>query len=214
MPAIRVNRPIEKGQTTIQAALAGALSYVRPPRPGPVPKDSGRVIGTVLGRRLIGGENERFVQELFAGVRISQVVEGEPGDQDIVEGRIPIDDDDSEDNYYPSKRYKYSREHKLAAIEYFQTTWRALKDGSYERISKRLAAKKLKITRQMLREWICNKERIKEQRRGSYRARYRVSRAREINMEAKLNKGFEEAREMGRKVSYKWMIRYARLIYE
>lgn len=60
VPAIRANEPREKGQTTIQAALTGGLSYVRLPRPGPVPKDSGRIIDTVLGRRLIGGDNERF----------------------------------------------------------------------------------------------------------------------------------------------------------
>ena len=54
---------------------------MRPPRPRPIPKDSGRTISTVLGRRLISGDNEKFVQELFAGVRISQAIEGEPNDQ-------------------------------------------------------------------------------------------------------------------------------------
>jgi hypothetical protein len=56
---------------------------MRQPRLGPVLKDSGRIIDIVLGRRLLGGDNEKLVQELFASVRISQVVDselGEPGD--------------------------------------------------------------------------------------------------------------------------------------
>ncbi|PMD14958.1 hypothetical protein NA56DRAFT_358770 [Hyaloscypha hepaticicola] len=57
---------IKKGQTTIQATLARGLSYIRQPRPGPVPKDSGRIIDIVLGKRLLGGDNEKLVQELFA----------------------------------------------------------------------------------------------------------------------------------------------------
>ena len=121
---IRQSDPLEKGQTTIQAALTGGLSYTRPPRPGPVPKDSGRIINTVFGRRLISGDNKKFVQELFAGIRISQAAETnrEPGDKDIMEGRIPKDNDNRDVDYEPTKRYKYSRKHKLAAIEYFQTT--------------------------------------------------------------------------------------------
>lgn len=72
IPTIRPTGPLEKGQITIQAALAGGLSYLCPPRPGPVPKDSGRFVNTILGKWLIGGDNEKFVQELFAGIRISQ----------------------------------------------------------------------------------------------------------------------------------------------
>jgi hypothetical protein len=77
VPAVRPIEPLEKGQTTIQAALAGGPSYIRLPRPGPVLKESGRIIDTILGRRLIGGANEKFLQELFAGVRISQVITDE-----------------------------------------------------------------------------------------------------------------------------------------
>ena len=39
----------------------------------------------------------------------------------------------------------------------------------------------------MLRDWVYNKERIKEQKRGSYKARYRAPRAREATMEERLN---------------------------
>jgi hypothetical protein len=61
------------------------------------------------------------------------------------------DDDDNDYEYLPRRRYAYSREHKLAAIDYFQTTWRKNKDDTFERLSYRFAARKLKITRRMLR---------------------------------------------------------------
>jgi hypothetical protein len=122
MPAIRTAEPLEKGQTTIQAALARGLSFARQPRPGPAPKDSGRIINTIRGRRFIGGDNDRFVQELFAGVRLAQIADGEPGNKDIVKGRFEEEDNDGDDGefeYMPTKRYKYSREYKLTAIKYF-----------------------------------------------------------------------------------------------
>ena len=121
IPTIRPTGPLEKGQTTIQAALAGGLSYLRPPRPGPVPKDSGRFVNTILGRRLIRGDNEKFVQELFTGIRISQAIETskEPGNKDIINGRILKDIDNTNTDYELTKRYKYNREYKLITIEYF-----------------------------------------------------------------------------------------------
>ena len=87
-----------------------------------------------------------------------------------MEGRFPDDNDDNCDEYIPTKRYSYSREHKLAAIDYFQTTWRDLEDGTHERLSKRYASRKLKITRKMLRNWICNKERIMNQKKRLFSA--------------------------------------------
>jgi hypothetical protein len=55
----------------------------------------------------------------------------------------------------------------------------------------------------MLREWVYNKERIKEQKKGSYRSRHKAPRAQETNMEEKLNADFEAVRDKGRKISYK-----------
>jgi hypothetical protein len=122
VPAVRLAEPLEKGQTTIQAALTGGLSYIRPPRPGPTPKDSSRILNTILGRRLIGGDNEKFVQQLFAGIHISQAIDSESSNRDIVEGQALEDNDEGDTDYEPTKRYKYNREHKLATIKYFQTT--------------------------------------------------------------------------------------------
>jgi hypothetical protein len=153
------------GQTTIFGTLNGSLSFAKPtpPRPGPRPKPTGQS-DSVLGRRIVGGQNEKQIVELFATVRLSQNNEAEPGDEDIVNGRVVIDDDSESEadeyEYIPKRRYAYSREHKLAAIDYFQTTWRKKKDNTFEHISTRCAARKLKISRKMLRSWVSNKAKI------------------------------------------------------
>jgi hypothetical protein len=73
----------------------------------------------VLGRRLISGQNEKQVVELFATVRLVQSEDSELGDIDIANGRFVQEEDNEETDYVPSRRYAYSREQKLAAIDYF-----------------------------------------------------------------------------------------------
>ena len=203
---IRLEEPLERGQTTIFGTLNGRLSIQRPPpppRPGPVPKASGQS-NTVLGRRLIRGQLEKQVVELFAAVRLAQQEDGEPGDVDIANGRAILEETEDEDiEYIPTKRYAYSREQKLAAIDYFQTTWKELKDGTHERISLRSASKKLKVSRKQLRNWVANKERIQQQKRGTFRARKQSTYVQEPELERRLNAQFEAARDQGRKVSFK-----------
>jgi hypothetical protein len=115
----------------------------------------------VLGRRLIGGANEKQVVQLFASVRLSREEDGEPGDLDIINNtRVDNDLKDTEFEYILTKRYSYSREHKLAAIDYFQTIWRENKDGTHERLSNRYASHRLKITKKQLHSWITSKEKI------------------------------------------------------
>jgi hypothetical protein len=74
----------------------------------------------MLGRRLIRGVNKKQVVELFALVRLLQQEDREPRDLDIV-NNIGVDNNlnDLEFKYIPTKRYSYSREHKLAVINYF-----------------------------------------------------------------------------------------------
>jgi hypothetical protein len=122
LPRLRANEPLEAGQTTIFGTLNGGLSLIRPPPPlcpGRTPKWSGQA-DTVLGQRIVGGQNEKQVVELFATVRLAQSDDAEPGDIDIANG-ITIVEEDEEDEfeYIPRQRYAYSREHKLAAIDYF-----------------------------------------------------------------------------------------------
>jgi hypothetical protein len=156
LPRLRASEPLEAGQTTIFSTLNGGLGVAKPPAPprsGPTPKTSGKA-DTVLGRRLVGGQNERQVVELFATCRLAQGDTAELGDDDVANGVAVIEeeleDDDDESEYIP-RRYAYSREHKLAAIDYFQTTWKKIKDDSFECLSTRFAARKLKITWRMLR---------------------------------------------------------------
>ena len=78
-----------------------------------------------------------------------------------------LEDEDDKSKYIPRRRYAYSREHKLAAIDYFQTTWKKTKDDGFKRLSTRFAARKLKITRRMLRSWVLNKDKILAQKKGS-----------------------------------------------
>jgi hypothetical protein len=79
------NEPLEAGQTTIIGALNCGLSLARPPlppRPGKTPKRFGQS-DTVLGRRLVGGQNKKQVVELFATCRLAQSDAAEPGDDDV-----------------------------------------------------------------------------------------------------------------------------------
>jgi Tc5 transposase DNA-binding domain len=168
-----------------------------------------------LGRRLIGGLNEKQVVELFATVRLTQAEDGEPGDVDIVNGRVVLDEDEEDNDYVPSRRYAYSREHKLAAIDYFQTTWKQKQDDTYKRMSNRYTSRKLKITRKQLRDWVFNKEKIINQKKGSFRScQDCTTTVQEPELERLLNGRFEKARDQGRKISYKWMLRHAKKIYE
>jgi len=48
-----------------------------------VPKPSGQS-NTILGRRLVGGENEKYVVKLFVIVRLAQEDNGEPGDNEDI----------------------------------------------------------------------------------------------------------------------------------
>jgi Tc5 transposase-like DNA-binding protein len=219
-PSLKLG-PLPANQTTIFSTINGALGVIcppPPPRPGPKAKEAGRS-ETVKGCRFIGGVNEQQVVRIFASFRIAEG-NGEPGDQEIAQRELQEATEDQEDlddldeyDYVPQRRYAYQQEHKLAAIDYYQTTWKKLKDGSFERISCRLAAKKLKITRKMLRSWVVNKAKILAQKKGSFRARQPWRTVKEEEMEIQLNQRFEDARVQGRKISLKWILRHARDIY-
>jgi hypothetical protein len=57
--------------------------------------------------------------ELFAAVRLTQSDSGEPGDINIANRGTELNPDDEDNDYFLSRRYAYSREYKLAAIDYF-----------------------------------------------------------------------------------------------
>lgn len=151
------------------------------PRTGPKPKLTAHSL-TVLGRRITGGPNEKSVLSSFAAFRVAQDGVGEEGDT-VEVADLSDSEGDIREDWVPQRRYNYSREHKLAAIEYFQTTW--IKAGdTFERMSIRRAAYKLKISRKMLRSWPLNKEKIVHQPIGSRRSRqpWRVVKEQEMEV--------------------------------
>ena len=89
---------------------------------------------------------------MFTIVRLVQSKDSEPRDTDVTNRRFVQEEDNEDTDYVPSRRYAYSREQKLAAIDYFQTTWKLKPDNTHERMSNRYAARKLKITRKQLRD--------------------------------------------------------------
>ena len=169
----------------------------------------------MLGRRLIGEANEKQIVQLFTSVRLSQEEDKEPRDLDTI-NNTGVDDDlnDTEFKYIPTKRYSYSREHKLVAIDYFQTTQRENKDGTHERLSNRYASHRLRITKKQLRSQVTSKEKIQTQKRGTFRSQKRSVKVKEPEIEHLLNQKFKEAKDQRRKISYRQMIRHTKNIYK
>jgi hypothetical protein len=131
----------------------------------------------------------------------------------IAEG-IEADESELDENgdQVPLRQNSYTREPKLAAIDYALNTWRINKQEQEERISYQRAAKKLKITDMMLKKWINSRNRILLQRRGSRRSRSSGI-GTEDRMEHQLNDEFEEARAAGRQITHRWLTRHAKAIY-
>jgi hypothetical protein len=74
----------------------------------------------VLGRRLISRENKQYIIKLFATIRLTQEDNREPRDINIINNKEVLDNKDNDFEYIPNrKQYAYSREHKLATINYF-----------------------------------------------------------------------------------------------
>jgi hypothetical protein len=204
-------------QTTIVAALNGSLNLSRAPRPGPCINPLNQLSSSslnshvgartllpngTLGRRWEGGAGEESVLALFAERR-RQLADGiEAYESELDEDGNPI----------PLTRHSYTREHKLAAIDYALHTWRINKQGKEERISYRRAATKLGITDPVLRSWIQNRNKILLQKKGSRRARGGGV-GTEDQMEGLLEGEFEEARAQRRQITHRWFIRHAKAIY-
>jgi hypothetical protein len=111
-PCIRLNKPLELGQTTILNTLNRGLALQRPPpapRPSPQPKSSGQA-NIVLGRRLICGLNKKQVVKLFTTIRLTQEEDREPRDLDIINNKEVKEEDNNDFEYLPTKRYIYSQE--------------------------------------------------------------------------------------------------------
>lgn len=196
---IRSPSPDHRQQATITASLytRTRLGFQVPrPRPGPRPLAlaerriaRGEPAGT---RHMVGGVNEAIVLEMFRSYRSD------------FRKQLGIDGDDN--NTAANRRCAYTREHKLAAIDYTLNTWERGVTGVLEHISRYFAAKQLKIDHTLLGRWIKNKQKILHQKRGA--RRLVLSRVgREPEMEKKLNMDFEVARSIGRQITHRWFNR-------
>jgi hypothetical protein len=214
--------PLEPGQTTLITSLTSALQHALPEkRPGPKSKTSSHSVSRLpisclprkdREQRFIGGVNEQRVREMFQEYWRA---EGDTETDNIDNLDTDSLADDEILDYIPRKRHSYPREHKLAAIEYFQTTWVKKKDNTKEQISVCRACQKLKIDRKSLRRWILNKQKIIDQPKGSRRVRKgrTNTKGREHQLELQLNKEFKTAQAKGRKIDDKWLLRHAKIIY-
>lgn len=104
------------------------------------------------------------------------------------------------------RRCSYTREHKLAAIDYALNTWERLPNGQLEHVSKYYVAKRLRIQAALLARWIKSKHRILHLKKGAQRLRLSKV-GRHPEMEKKLNLEFEVARSTGRQITHRWFLR-------
>jgi hypothetical protein len=72
LPRVRQDEPLEPGQTTIFNTLNSGLGlyWPNPPRPRRILKPSSQS-NIVLGRRLISGENKKYIIKLFVTIRLT-----------------------------------------------------------------------------------------------------------------------------------------------
>jgi hypothetical protein len=109
-------------------------------------------------------------------------------------------------------RKQYSREAKLAAIQYAKFTWRQMPDRSLVPISKYQVAKVLGITPIILKNWIGNERLILNVQKHS---RYYIT-TRPVkypSIENPLYTLFESACFQGRIITYRWFLRYTKSLY-
>jgi hypothetical protein len=111
-------------------------------------------------------------------------------------------------------RNSYTRELKLAAIQYATTTLVTNKKGVTKLITVYAAAKNLQITYQMMKKWIQKKDEISGQKKGSRRGiGVHTQTGKEHAMELELMRLFTLARQAGRSVGARWFRSNARQIY-
>jgi hypothetical protein len=111
-------------------------------------------------------------------------------------------------------RNSYTRELKLAAIQYATTTLVTNKKGVTKLITVYATAKNLRITYQMIKKWIEKKDEISEQKKGSQRGiGGHTQTSKEHEMELELMRLFTAARQSGRAIGAWWFRSNARQIY-
>lgn len=178
----------------LQPTLGGLLAII-PPRPGPRAKPAQQRRPEAAGsRQMIGGPNEVAVITAFRAY------------QDRFKESNPLLIGDDEDGQVV-RRCSYTREQKLAAIDFALNTWeRRSSNGELIHISRYYVAMKLRVQPCLISRWIKTKHRILNLRKGAQRLR--VSRVgKHPQLERKLNTEFEYARSIGRQITHRWFLR-------
>ena len=126
----------------------------------------------------------------------------------------PLPERESEDSSQEEERRRvsYTRENKLSAISYALTAKVQTHNGELKPISKYSAAKKLKITIPMLKNWIANQVNIENMRKGTRKNRAYAAKFPEL--EARLVELFKMARDHGNSISKRWFIQQAKEVFE
>jgi hypothetical protein len=171
---------LEPGQTRLSFDGLGIV----PKRSGPPPKSVYKVPTQFNRRWLFGSSYELGLARQFQTARIlAQDLKSDPKGLAL-------------------HRRSYSRELKLAAIEWATNTYiKGKRDKDLDvKLLRYKAAKRLGITSTMLRNWIRNKGKIATSRKALRRAQTSNPKGREHKMEQALFKEFKEARSQGKAV--------------
>jgi hypothetical protein len=123
----------ELRQATIIASTHTRLS-VQPTRPGPrpIPLEQRSQFEPAASQRLIGGVNDIAVTEMFRSYQHKFRLRN-----------LNIIGDNNNEIY---RRCSYTREHKLAAIDFALNTWQRQLNETLEHVSRYYVAKRLRIT--------------------------------------------------------------------
>ena len=153
MPYLRYFFRSPSPERSRQPTLGGLLSVFPPrpsPRPAPIEQRRQEPAGS---RHIVGGVNEIRAVEMFRSFQ----------HQFSLDNPLILGDDDNE----VFRRCSYTREHKLAAINYALNTWERLPEGRLVHISRYYTAKRLRVTPPILTRWVKNKYRILYLKRGA-----------------------------------------------
>jgi hypothetical protein len=176
------------------------------PKTGPKPKAIADRRYNPLGYRI---RTQLPAETIFdqAATNLLQRARGEDPDE------VQYSDSDDWKDGDASRRRSWTQEQKLAAIKYATTTIITdEKSGIKKLIPRHAAAKNIKCTAKMLREWIKDQDAIYASPVGTRKRRVEVL-PKEPEMEQRLHKLFLQKREIERRIGSMWIHCNARRIY-
>ena len=170
--------------------------------------------------RIVKPASTRSIKQLPLQIRPTEAtVPAMPGGEELINvfrvqkaRQINSNSLENEGDSEKKSRVSYTREQKLAAIAYYETTFVENKFGDLKQISKYAVCQNLDITETMLSKWKKNKPQIEGLKKGTRKERSSV--AHEPELEYDLMKQFIELRSLGRRVTRSWFTRCAKKLYK